>query len=195
MVGYEALPMSSYAVQDLPATAVDDMPFHTSEIISDVMDDLLPLQEGAYMAGASRLSHFGDQARSEITNLLERLLGLFEQRNRAQADVSVSARFFDSALPRESLHNLMQCGFGKIEDLLEAFHNGDSGTLRYQAGKVKQLLESALQQLQMPEEDLHFIDPFHAYVKIPLEPHCIHFAGTVTTNPKWHLTEDFFFAP
>jgi len=31
--------------KDLPATAVDDMPFHTSEIISDVMDDLLPLQE------------------------------------------------------------------------------------------------------------------------------------------------------
>jgi len=162
-------------------------PFHTSELVSDTVDGLVPPEEAVYAAYEAG-GHYGDQARGEITmligrliELLERGLGAGDHRNNASQHFY---SFFDAALPKSAIQNLMQWSRQSLEEVEQAFRRNQ---LRRNPEQAYQFLT----KLQQAHAGVVFHDPYHCEMEVNGEK--VYFLSTANAPNVWHISEEFFF--
>jgi len=163
-------------------------PFNTSELLSDTVTSLISPEEAIY-ASTEAGGHFGDQARGEILLLIGRLIELLD-RGLGMGDYSKNGSkcfysFFDAALPKSAIQNLMQWNRQSLEEVEAAFRKKE---LRH----TPQSAHQTLLALSQAEAKVEFRDPYHA--EMAFEGGKVYFVSTANAPSAWHMSEDFFFA-
>jgi len=163
-------------------------PFHTSELISDAIDGLAPPMEVVYGA-PNGAGHYGDPSRREITLLIGRLVDLLERGLGTNSKSKKSERsfysFFDSALPKSAIRNLMQWNMQSLEEVDAAFR---AKGLRHSPQGAHEVLLG----LQKAESQAEFVDPYHAMMTTA-NNQTVHFLSTADAPGVWYMSADFFF--